>query len=72
MATTQEMVTHHESHAKEWNDRCTQFETLLSTHTLEVKSDSDNVGLLEGRLATLEKEAMLEEHDIVSFSYFIE
>jgi hypothetical protein len=72
MATTQEMATHHESHAKEWNNKCTKFETLLSTHTLEAKDASDNVGLLEGRLTTLEKEAMLEEQDIVSFFCFIE
>jgi hypothetical protein len=66
------MATHHESHAKEWNDKCTEFEILLSTHTLEAKDDSDNVGLLEGRLTTLEKEAMLEDQDIASFSCFIE
>jgi len=71
MATTQEMAIHHESHVKEWNDKCTKFETLLSTHTLESKDASDNVGLLEGRL-TLEKEAMLEKQNITSLSCFIE
>jgi hypothetical protein len=71
MATTQKMDIHHESHVKEWNDKCTKFETLLSTHTLEAKDALDNVGLLEGRLTTLEKEVMLEEQDIASFSCFI-
>jgi hypothetical protein len=71
MATTQEMATHHESHVKEWNDKCMKFETLLSTHTLKSKDASDNVGLLEGRLTTLEKEVMLEEQDITSLSCYL-
>jgi hypothetical protein len=71
MATTQEMATHHESHVKEWNDKCTKFETLLSTHTLKSKDASHNVGLLEGRLTTLEKEVMLEEQDITSLSCYL-
>jgi hypothetical protein len=55
MATTQEMATHHESHAKERNNKCTKLETLLSTHTLEAKDALDNVELLEGRPTMLEK-----------------
>jgi hypothetical protein len=55
MATTQEMATHHENHAKEWNNKCMKLETLLSTHTLEAKDSLNNVGLLEGRLVMLEK-----------------
>jgi hypothetical protein len=65
------MATHHESHAMEWNDRCTKVETLLSTHTLEAKDASNNVVLLEGKLTMVEKEAMLEEQDITYFSCFI-
>jgi hypothetical protein len=41
------------------------------THTLKAKDASINVGLLEGRLTTLENEAMLEEQDITSLSCFI-
>jgi hypothetical protein len=40
---------------------CVQNLRLFCQHTLEAKDASDNVGLLEGKLATLEKETMLKE-----------